>query len=53
MEGYDLEAVARLIAKFGFKRVAIQFPDEQLHLCVSVYEKLGALVLEATSGNKM
>ena len=40
MERYDLEALIVLISKFEFKRVVLQFPDEELEYCVPVYDHL-------------
>jgi diphthamide biosynthesis protein 2 len=41
-EAYDIESVVRLVGQFGFKRIAIQFPDDNLHCCVPVYEMLSS-----------
>lgn len=34
---FDLDAVCDLILKHGFQRVALQFPDEFLAKCISIY----------------
>ena len=47
-ENFDLEAVKRLIITHNFKRVALQFPDELLNICVPVYQHL-SVGLEETA----
>ena len=39
-ERYDLDALVGLIARYGFKRVVLQFPDEELEHCVLVNDYL-------------
>ena len=35
---FDLEAVCDIISKQGFQRVALQFPDQFLSNCISIYK---------------
>ena len=48
VDRYDIEALVSLIAKHAFKRVVLQFPDEELEHCVPVYDFLSATIPEGT-----
>ena len=39
-EGYDLDTLCEYVSKEKCKRVVLQFPDEELGSCVSVYEEI-------------
>ena len=41
-EGFDLAALSRLIVARDFRRVALQFPDENIAHCIVCYETLRA-----------
>jgi len=48
VDRYDVEALVSLIAKHAFKRVVLQFPDEELEHCVPVYDFLSSSFPEGT-----
>mmetsp|Transcript_27452 Transcript_27452/g.26259 ORF Transcript_27452/g.26259 Transcript_27452/m.26259 type:complete len:395 (-) Transcript_27452:339-1523(-) len=37
INGFDLDAVCAIIAQHKFRRIALQFPDEFLDKCISIY----------------
>ncbi len=40
MEKFDLVSAFNILVKYEFKRIALQFPDEELSHCVEVYRTL-------------
>ena len=47
-ERFDLTSIIALILKYSFKIVVLQFPDEELHHSVTVYEALSSKLPEET-----
>lgn len=48
IDRYDVGALVSLIAKHAFKRVVLQFPDEELEHCVPVYDFVSANISDGT-----
>ena len=46
--GFDLPSLVALLSRHAFQTIAIQFPDEFIHLCTQVYEDLALALHEDT-----
>lgn len=46
MDGFDLEAACSVIARHGFRTVALQFPDQTAHLSVQCYLEMLRLLAD-------